>query len=139
MVLKTIGFDPSNPDGDDGSASCPEPQASTSATPATLLKKSIQKSIEKTSSVDQTDPTTNAIPQICVEMLNHLFCTIHPGNKVQEKLKTVRLPENADILKRVVINEEIKKRMDRPELVVDQCMKWLSNAFVKCAQALSSA
>ena len=72
-------------------------------------------------------------------MLNHLFRTIHPGNKVQEKLKTVRLPENADILKRVVINEEIKKRMDRPELVVDQCMKWLSNAIVKCAQALSSA
>ena len=137
--LKTISFDPAKPNGGDSSSANPNPEASTSAAPATPLVKSIQKSVEKTSSVDQTDPTTDAIPQICVEMLNCWFRTIHPGNKVQEKLKTVKHAENADILKRVVINDEIRKRMERPELVADQRMKWLSNAILKCAQPLSSA
>ena len=95
--LKTISFDPTSSaaDGDDGSRTNMDPKAS--------------KSVEKTSSIDQTDPTTNAIPQICVEMLNRWFHSIHLGSKVQEKLKTMKCPANADVLKRVVINEELKR------------------------------
>ena len=48
-------------------------------------------------------------------------------------------PANANSLKLVTINEEVRGKMSRKDLLADQKMKWISNAIIKSASPIAVA
>ena len=49
------------------------------------------------------------------------------------------LPKDCQPLKQIVINEEVKKKMDKQDIINDQCLKWLCNGLLHAAGPLSTA
>ena len=87
------------------------------------LSASITKSLAGEVDEETSDPTTAAIPQVCVDMLDRWFRNIKSGSRIQEVLKNVERPSNANSLKLVTINEEVRSKMSRKDLLSDQKMK----------------
>ena len=87
------------------------------------LSASIAKSLAGEVDEETSDPTTFAIPQVCVDMLDRWFRNIKSGSRIQEVLKNVERPSNANSLKLVTINEEVRSKMSRKDLLSDQKMK----------------
>ena len=85
------------------------------------------------------DGTADPILQPCNEALRAWFRRINPGNQISEVLKECLRPSNCEVLKPVVINDEVLKLMSPQDKVNDQRMKWLENGIVKAASPLATA
>ena len=117
----------------------PEEPAEPERPPEDPLSASIAKSLAGEIDEETLDPTTSAIPQVCVDMLDRWFRNINTGSRIQEILKTVERPSNANSLKIVTINEEVRSKMSRKDMLADQKMKWISNAIIKSASPIAIA
>ena len=81
----------------------------------------------------------DAVPDLVVNFIQHWFRTIHSGADIQEVLKQCERPANCTTLKMVEINPEVKKYMQKPDIIKDQRFKWMCNGAVKLAQPLAKA
>ena len=86
---------------------------------------------------DELHPTGDDIPQPMADCLQRWFRTIHSGHDILETLKLCTRPANATSLKTVKLNEEVAKKLDRPDEIKDNRMRWLCNALSKTVQPLT--
>ena len=94
----------------------------------------MNKDLEEELPKDIGDPTGPKISQAIADCLQKWFGTVHSGHDIQETFKKCIRPENATALKAVQHNSEVKKKLNRPEEIADQCLKWLCTATPKAAQ-----
>ena len=107
--------------------------------PTTVFASAVSCSLNADKKEADDDTTTEDIPGPCAEIMHEWFRGIHNGNEISEILKMCLRPKNCDSLVQVQINDEIKKLMDKPDQVVDQRLKWLSNGILKAAAPLATA
>ena len=70
--------------------------------------------------------------------LHTWFREIHTGSDIQETLKRCERPENCECLKVVKINDEIKAKMQKPDEIKDQRLKWICQSAPKAAWPLAT-
>ena len=99
--------------------------------------KKLASELEDEGPKDDSDPVGDPIPAPMAKCLEKWFRTIHSGIEIQETLKSCIRPENATALKVVKINDEVKKKMERPDEIADNRMRWLCTAVAKTAQPLT--
>ena len=61
------------------------------------------------------------------------------GTNIQAAFKQCVYPKNVIALKVVQLNQQFKKKMNHPDEIYDQHMKWLCNIVPKAAQPLAKA
>ena len=106
--------------------------------PLDPVEASVEKDLEDEPPKEQEN-VTDPILQVCAATLQSWFRTIHSGMDINECFKSCARPSNADALKLVDINPEVKKKMFKGDDISDQRMKWISNAAIRSAQPLSIA
>ena len=99
--------------------------------------KKLASELEDEGPKDDSDPVGDPILAPMAKCLEKWFRTIHSGIEIQETLKSCIRPENATALKVVKINDEVKKKMERPDEIADNRMRWLCTAVTKTAQPLT--
>ena len=109
------------------------------AKPVDKFKAAISKNLQSETTKKEEDGFADPLPEPCVHALDLWFRRIHPGAEISELLKLCEFPRDCPPLKQVVINDEVKKKMDKQDLVSDQRLKWLSNGLLHAAGPLSSA
>ena len=122
-VLTELGYGKKNP---------PE-------SPKSPFEKYLEFELQAEGPKEDTDTTTDDIPATLAQTLVGWFCRIHSGSEIQEALRLCKRPANADALKIVSINEEVRKSMSRQDDIKDQRLKWLCCAIVKSVQPLTVA
>ena len=106
----------------------------TLAPPKDPFQSAMSKSLESDTVTEKPqDGLADPILEPCKEALHAWFWRINSGNHISEVLKECLRPNNCDVLKPVVINEEVSKLMSPQDKVNDQRMKWLENGIVKAA------
>ena len=120
---------PTNTD-ETGKGSEPEP---------TPLEKELLAQLSTEGSSEADDPTCDDIPRPMADCLIKWFREPHTGTEIQETLKLCERPKNAEALKVIQLNPEIKKWMSRADDHKDQRMKWLATVAPKAAQPLARA
>ena len=110
----------------------------TPSKPVDKFKAAISKNLKSETTKKEEDGFSDPFPEPCVHALDLWFRWIHPGSEIAELLKLCEFPWDCPPLKQVVINEEVKKKMEKQDLTNDQCLKWLSNGLLHVAGPLSS-
>ena len=98
----------------------------------------VEASQQKHKKVEDTDPLALVIPNPMAATLHTWFREINAGTDIQDTLKRCERPENCDALKVVKINDEIKAKMQRPDEIKDQRLKWKCQSAPKAAWPLST-
>ena len=104
-----------------------------------FLQTKINKELEKEGSSEDNDLTRPKISQAISNCLQKWFYTLHLGTNIQAAFKQCVYPKNIVALKVVQLNQEFKKKMNHPDEIYDQHMKWLCNAVPKAAQPMTKA
>ena len=117
----------------------PDPSGKADEVQQSAYEQKMNKDLESENAAEDSDPTGPKISQAIANCLQKWFRTIHSGSEIQTALKQCVRPENADALKVVTLNPEVKKKMQKPDEISDQRLKWLSTAAPKAAQPLVTA
>ena len=86
-----------------------------------------------------TDPTTSAISEFLLPILETWWWQPFDKEDIKETLGLCLRPENAEVLKKVHINEEVFKRIGPKGRQADEGLRYINHALTRAAQPLALA
>ena len=84
------------------------------------------------------DPTTDAIPDPLVQILQTWFWSVYSKDEVKTELGKTLRPQNADALIPTRINEAVFRALSASGLSKDLPCRFIQNAFMKASQPFAS-